>query len=1856
MSKFTAKQKEIVARKLGYDGPMQGFDEFLQSSPALQMKYGMVADKYMAKGGFIRRYAEGGAVSDPTRRQYNLSQEASDYLNRQNAATNKPWEYDTNTRKFTRQGDNAPETMSYDDVMRNTREERVQSELSRSESGRPTLDPQERQNLDSYVKQALPNLLEDARRTGDYPAITDFLVKNNFTEADINRVFGSNGLGADFNARLNSGDINAPVISRQGVFAYNKNLGRVMNNRSSSVVTESNTPDYITQAYGLIGTGPQRSENAQAPAWLQYHRSQAVGPDDMSRARDTAIEFANVYGREITPDELDDFMGTSRSNIVQNLGLDPKDRANYIKSIAPARDETIKKILRDVETGRGGSLTQSDMKSLGMGQFDNLVLSPQQALEALNSGNPTGYVQQFARQQEVERSVPYKTDVYGEVAGIKIMASKNDPWAKSFGAIPLTNANSLSQIVLRYGLNDEELGQLAEVVNSYGDDQYANRINQLRTGMLPPEGWQHAAFQNKTAAEHFNVAGTPEADTYVYQGAYRPLVAQASGLNQLGYKPLTGLGTGPVKSRLTNEQEKINEYNRLRQSGLTNTQVRYAVNKAYGNQTDADWAYLVSKSRFPKYSTGGAVTPNLVTEQQKIDEYNRMRESGISDTRIREMYSSSPLYGAQTDADWNYLVSKSRFASPTSTAATPTSTATTTQTRTTTTPTSVTSGTQPSTTPTSTATQAPTTMTTSTQPTTSGASTGAKQFNLNIDIKTATAQQKTAEYNRLRSEGFTDAEIRAGVDTATGTKQTDADWSALQGLASTAGTTYPTATPATAYGPTGVPIAGATQQIQAQQTSTDGLKLDATNPAYQLGVAPTADVKTAATAEQATAGKVAAGETYSASTALTDVQDQMNKLLAEKGTLSEGSKAEAAVGTLSEGALAKSPDPATAASVTAPEALKQTDEMLAKAATVADVGGAPSASAQTTEQTFKADAATFTGETPEAKAATDYTLGAAGVSKMAPTKVEDAAKAGAAEQATAATVAQPTDVTAAKFTGATPQATAATQYNLSAVQSATLTPTAVQAAAKAGVIPEALVQQTTAQSTAVGQERQVASQELVDVSKQALQIDQPVQAVAAVANKLNQDAIAIAQQGNFSQALATAQEGRVEAASTVQGQLGNLMQQFNDGTPAWAAGAMRAANAAMAARGIGGSSMAGAAIVQAAMEAATPIAAADAQVFAQMQLTNLNNRQQVALANASAAQNLELANLNARQQAALQNSANAFSLQSQNLSNEQSVVLANAQLRAAAQEKNLDVKTSVALTNAARFAEVNNLNLSNRQQAMLQRSAENIQIDIANLNTRQQTALANLQVRAAITGQELSNEQQMAMLESTQSFEAAQFNANAKQQAFITDFQARAALEGQVLSNQQQTNLFNVSSVLDERKINLTNEQQTLLFNATNKLQVDITNASNLQQTALANLQVRAALQGQELSNEQQMAVLQSTQNFESAQIDATNQQQAFIAEFNAEAALKGQVLSNQQQTSLFNVSSQLQERGLKFNAEQQVNMLNTTNAMQVELANLSNKQQTALANAQIDAALKGQELSNKQQVNITNAARVAEIANVNFTAEQQNALANAQFVQQINLQDMTNKQATVLANAATTASMDIANLNAKQQAAVQNAQAFLAMDMANLDNAQKTSLFKAQELAQVALSDAAAENAAKQFNATNKQQADQFSASLSTQVSQFNAAQTNAMTQFNTGQENAMEQFNSQMKSQREQFNVTNRTVIDQANAQLLAQVSTANTAAVNAANFANAQSMNNMTMAQYNNEVQLYRDQVKMVYDSYERGEDRAASMATALLQADVQREGIDASTSASYGRLIGALLGTGTGERAVNTFVDWIGGLFG
>ncbi len=63
---FTEKQREVVARKMGYDGPMQMFDEYLASSPSDATRFAGITSKVatkMASGGFVRGYAVGGVVT-----------------------------------------------------------------------------------------------------------------------------------------------------------------------------------------------------------------------------------------------------------------------------------------------------------------------------------------------------------------------------------------------------------------------------------------------------------------------------------------------------------------------------------------------------------------------------------------------------------------------------------------------------------------------------------------------------------------------------------------------------------------------------------------------------------------------------------------------------------------------------------------------------------------------------------------------------------------------------------------------------------------------------------------------------------------------------------------------------------------------------------------------------------------------------------------------------------------------------------------------------------------------------------------------------------------------------------------------------------------------------------------------------------------------------------------------------------------------------------------------------------------------------------------------------------------------------------------------------------------------------------------------------------------------------------------------------------------------------------------------------------------------------------------------------------------------------------------------------------------
>ena len=311
------------------------------------------------------------------------------------------------------------------------------------------------------------------------------------------------------------------------------------------------------------------------------------------------------------------------------------------------------------------------------------------------------------------------------------------------------------------------------------------------------------------------------------------------------------------------------------------------------------------------------------------------------------------------------------------------------------------------------------------------------------------------------------------------------------------------------------------------------------------------------------------------------------------------------------------------------------------------------------------------------------------------------------------------------------------------------------------------------------------------------------------------------------------------------------------------------------------------------------------------------------------------------------------------------------------------------------------------------------------------------------------------------------------------------------------------------------------------------------------------------------------------------------------------------------------------------------------EAQNLSNKQQAAMFAAEKRSEFLGLEFNQEFQSRVANASKISDIANINFSAEQQIALENARMAQTVDLTNLSSQNAKILADAAAMSQMDMANLNNRQQAQITNAQSFLQMDMASLSNTQQTSMYKAQQTANSLLSDQAAENASKQFNATSENQANQFFANLAANIALQNSEQANAMAQFNAGETNSLEQYNATQRTAREQFNATNALVVAQANATWSQSITTAEIAAQNQSNREAAMSANEFTMASYNSILQEERDLVSYAFKTAENQAERELRVQLAALEAELSRERtqaeLDSAKGSGFGKIVASIAPT-------------------
>jgi len=165
---------------------------------------------------------------------------------------------------------------------------------------------------------------------------------------------------------------------------------------------------------------------------------------------------------------------------------------------------------------------------------------------------------------------------------------------------------------------------------------------------------------------------------------------------------------------------------------------------------------------------------------------------------------------------------------------------------------------------------------------------------------------------------------------------------------------------------------------------------------------------------------------------------------------------------------------------------------------------------------------------------------------------------------------------------------------------------------------------------------------------------------------------ATAAQGTLSTgSVAQGQTGAITSDATVKGQLEGLQNEVTTALasgnpmPVWARGAAKATEAAMAARGMSASSMAAEALAEGIMNAAVPIATADARTYKDMIFQNLANNQQAAITNAQSYLKMDMANLSNSQQTSL---ANLQTRQSFLLS-DQAAANASAQFNATSQNQ-----------------------------------------------------------------------------------------------------------------------------------------------------------------------------------------------------------------------------------------------------------------------------------------------------------------------------------------------------------------------------------------------------------------------------------------------------------------------------------------------------------------------------------------------------------------------------------------------------------
>ena len=308
-------------------------------------------------------------------------------------------------------------------------------------------------------------------------------------------------------------------------------------------------------------------------------------------------------------------------------------------------------------------------------------------------------------------------------------------------------------------------------------------------------------------------------------------------------------------------------------------------------------------------------------------------------------------------------------------------------------------------------------------------------------------------------------------------------------------------------------------------------------------------------------------------------------------------------------------------------------------------------------------------------------------------------------------------------------------------------------------------------------------------------------------------------------AKAKAAEGTVTEEMTTQGQLNKLLTDFDaKAPPSWASASIRAVTAQLAARGLGASSLAGQAVIQATLEAALPIAQADAKVFENMGLTNLSNRQQTAILVAQQRADFLKQDFDDNFKAKVLNAAKISDIANKNFDAATTIALENARITSSMDIANLSARNAVVLAKAAQMANLETTNLNNRQLVAVENSKAFLAMDLKNLDNKQQVSLFKAKEVADSIISDTAAANAAKATNATNALEADKINASLA----LTASQYNAAELNKV-------SIFNKTASDEMVRFNAQESNDRAEFNATMSNQINVANAKLLADISMAN-------------------------------------------------------------------------------------------------------------------------------------------------------------------------------------------------------------------------------------------------------------------------------------------------------------------------------------------------------------------------------------------------------------------------------------